>query len=362
MGEIKPLGSEKLAGNEKLRRILELTYYNENKNITESTQKAEVLKETKSGVYGIVKEKDGYYVKQGLNESSLDYIGGLFMKNKNKFSSYAEALKRMELISSPDTLNEEKKYVLKNPNAAAPQATEAPAAAPAVPDASTAPAAVPPPPPSSDTADTIPAAPTSGEDDMPTPSSDEPSMGDDAASAEPSDDAEGTEAGPEHMKEIQRLCGKLGQAIREVKDKMEGDDVKYVINMILSAVDIDKLDEADKEEMAKKFEPEEGSEEPTGEEPSADETGEEPSADETAPEPEPGANPMGQDSEMDENMSKLEELINTDFNEGHEEPMDDWGLDDNEDEEKHKDDLDIAPELSGAINEAISTTLSKYFE
>ena len=48
-----------------------------------------------------------------LNESSLDYIGGLFMKNKNKFSSYAEALKRLELLRSQE-LQEETKFVLKS--------------------------------------------------------------------------------------------------------------------------------------------------------------------------------------------------------------------------------------------------------
>ena len=30
MAELKPLGSEKLQGDEKLKRILELTYFNEN--------------------------------------------------------------------------------------------------------------------------------------------------------------------------------------------------------------------------------------------------------------------------------------------------------------------------------------------
>ena len=44
--------------------------------------KAELVQESKTGgVYGIVREKDAYYVKRGLNEQSLDYIGGMFMKN-----------------------------------------------------------------------------------------------------------------------------------------------------------------------------------------------------------------------------------------------------------------------------------------
>ncbi len=113
MADLKPLGSEKLTGNDKLKRILELTYYKNSNNKT-STSKPELVSEAKTGgVYGIVKEKDGYHVKRGLNESSLDYIGGMFMKNKNKFSSYAEALKRLDLLKGQEELQEATKYVLK---------------------------------------------------------------------------------------------------------------------------------------------------------------------------------------------------------------------------------------------------------
>jgi hypothetical protein len=113
MADLKPLGSEKLNGDDKLKRILELTYYNNNKKTSSST-KAELVSESKTGgVFGIVKEKDGYYVKRGLNESSLDYIGGMFMKNKNKFSSYSEAFKRLDLLKGQEELQEATKYVLK---------------------------------------------------------------------------------------------------------------------------------------------------------------------------------------------------------------------------------------------------------
>ena len=114
MGDLKPIGSEKLNGDAKMKRILELTYYKQN-TIKENTKSvhAELIKETTNGVYGIVREKDAYYVKRGLNEASLDYIGGLFMKNKNKFSSYAEALKRLELINSQELNEDVTKYVLK---------------------------------------------------------------------------------------------------------------------------------------------------------------------------------------------------------------------------------------------------------
>ena len=66
MADIKPLGSEKLNGDEKLKRILELTYFNQNNKKSNSSSKPELVKEsTTGGVFGIVKEKDGYYVKRG---------------------------------------------------------------------------------------------------------------------------------------------------------------------------------------------------------------------------------------------------------------------------------------------------------
>jgi hypothetical protein len=126
MGEYKPLGSEKLNGDDKLKRILELTYYKTNDKKSSSDSKPEIVKESKNGTYGIVKEKDGYYVKKGLNEQSLDYIGGLFMKNRNRYSSYAEALKRLELLKGQEDLQEATKYVLKQNT---PQQEPAPAPA-----------------------------------------------------------------------------------------------------------------------------------------------------------------------------------------------------------------------------------------
>ena len=142
MGDIKPLGSEKLTGDNKLKRILELTYYNQPKKSIENN-KPEIVKESVSGgVYGIVKEKDGYYVKKGLTEGTLDYIGGMFMKNKNKFSSYSEALKRMNLLNGQETLQEATKYVLKQKT---PTTQEAPISEPSM-DAPPAGGSTPPPP------------------------------------------------------------------------------------------------------------------------------------------------------------------------------------------------------------------------
>ena len=203
MAELKPLGSEKLNGDDKLKRILELTYFNSNKNNSRSSSKPELVKESKNGgVYGVVKEKDGYYVKRGLNESSLDYIGGMFMKNKNKFSSYAEAFKRLELLKGQEELQEATKYVLKQNK---PQ-QEAP-----MPEA---PMDLPP----------APAADASGDVPPPSPEGEVPM--DAPTDAPPAEGGEDEDAGKRssYMAEAQKYAGKLGQELRDLHDRMESDD------------------------------------------------------------------------------------------------------------------------------------------
>jgi hypothetical protein len=286
------------------------------------------VKESKNGgVYGVVKEKDGYYVKRGLNESSLDYIGGMFMKNKNKFSSYAEAFKRLELLKGQEELQEATKYVLKQNK---PQ-QEAPMAEPSM-DLPPAPAADAsgdvPPPPSADS------APMDAPTDLP-----------------PVEGGEDEDAGKRssYMAEAQKYAGKLGQELRDLHDRMESDDIKYILNMIISAVDLDKLDDEDIEDIAKKFEREEeemGGDEPASEEP----TGEEP-----APAPAP------EDMNEYDSMSALDEFVNT--------PMDTDEIDlskyaikeDGEMEQDELQELDL-DEMKNDINNAIGSTLSKYFK
>ena len=298
MADLKPLGSEKLNGDDKLKRILELAYYKtDNKK---NTSKAEVVKESKTGgVYGIVKEKDGYYVKRGLNESSLDYIGGMFMKNKNKFSSYAEAVKRLELIKGQEELlNEATKYVLKTDK---PAQEEAPLPVPAIDDAPPADEALPPLPPAE--GGEAPA----GEEPLP----ELPPMegGDDMG-------AEGEEAPAEskrsdYMAEAQKHAGRLGQELRDIKDKMESDDIKYILNMIISAVDLDKLDDEDIEDIAEKFE--------RDEEQGAEEGGEDNfGGEELGGEELPAEEPVASDEELGEEenpMDALENFINSSIDE-----------------------------------------------
>jgi hypothetical protein len=272
MAEVKPLGSEKLNSDEKLKRILELTYYNNNKK--SSSVKAELVQESKTGgVYGIVREKDAYYVKRGLNEQSLDYIGGMFMKNKNKFSSYGDAFKRFELLKGQDELQEATKYVLKQNK---PQEE------------------MPMPEPSMD----APEAPVDDMSSQPTPDA-APTDGSSVPSeTPPTDGEEDMGKRSSYMAEAQKYAGKLGQELRDLHDRMESDDIKYILNMIISAVDLDKLSDEDIEDIAKKFEREEeggmGSEEPSAEVPSE----------------EPAVEPEADMNEYDA-MGSLDEFVNT---------------------------------------------------
>ncbi len=265
MADLKPIGSEKLQGAEKIARIMEIARYGEAPkqeiNVNETTDYTRVLAD--GNVYGIVKERNGYIVKKGIDESTLDYIDP--MKNRKYHSSYSQALKKLNLIAGElNRLNEneqgtalfgeQKKFVLKTPK------SDVPAPAPVAP------------------APEMPAAPSP--EPAPAP------MGDEAMPEPPSDDmmpddmgGEGDE-GPVTLKQVQKLTGKLGQKLRAYasEQEMTSEDVKYVLNSILSAVDLNLLDETDKEDILSRFEGEEGGEDGS----SYDEIGMEPTEPDTS--------------------------------------------------------------------------------
>jgi hypothetical protein len=276
MAEFKPLGSEKLNGDEKLKRILELTYFNNKpKKIVTESVKAEIIKESKSGgFYAVVREKDGYYVKIGLTENKLDYIGGLFMKNKNKFSSYAEALKRLELVKGQDELNEATKYVLKQNKPKEESFTPEPPPAPS-PESEPMPSSEPMP---------------YSEPDMSAPLAPES----DGEQSPEATDTTGSSKKSDYMAELQKFAGKLGQELRDQKERLESDDIKYVLNMVISAVDLNKLDDEDIEEIGDKFDREDEID------------------DGSDYSPEPDAEPTP-DEDLGEVMNMMDNFINTEF-------------------------------------------------
>jgi len=112
------------------------------------------------------------------------------------------------------------------------------------------------------------------------------------------------------MKVIQKLTGKLAQKIRNFNNSEEedmiGDDVKYVINSVLSALDLTTLNDDDIDEIMNRLE---GSEEDQGMGEEPEMGGEEPSMGE---EPEMGGEELplpAEGGEMKEVMS-LEDALN----------------------------------------------------
>jgi hypothetical protein len=154
------------------------------------------------------------------------------------------------------------------------------------------------------------------------------------------------------MAEVQKFAGKLGQELRDQKEKMESDDIKYVLNMIISAVDLDKLEEEDIEDIAKKFERDEDfgdSDEIPSEEPEMGDEEEIPA-----------------DEEIDEDLSMdaLESFINTPIGdeEGDVEEIDlSKYADLDEEDEDTIEELDL-DEIKNEINRTVGETLSKYFK
>jgi len=259
MADLKPIGSERLTGQEKLNRIMEIARYKESSasNLNETSTKEFSINLSDGIDYQIVKEKQGYIIKKTISESQTDYIEP--MKNRKYFSSYSQALKKLNLMAKElnrvneneegiSLFGEQKKFVLKTPKPAEPEM--APPAPPVEPPA------VPEP--------ELPPSPES-EAPMPDMAPDADAMGDEGMDMAPDAEAMGDEgmgapSGEEvTFKMIQKLTGKLTQKIREYEgDKgLTSENIKYVINMVLSSLDLANLSEEDKEDVLSKFESDE---------------------------------------------------------------------------------------------------------
>jgi hypothetical protein len=267
MSKLKPIGSEKLQGIEKLQRMMEIATYKEHLpnpiNETSSTDYRITLAD--GHTYEIVKERLGYIIKKQVNESTSDYID--HMKNRKHFSSYSAAMRKLNLMAGEinrvngvsegiSLFTEDKKYMLKAPQPKMEAPTEEPSDLPPSPEP--APEDAMPTPPSDEELPMSPEGEEPSTDDMggmgEEPSTDDmPGMGE-----EPS---EGGEGEPTTFKSIQKLTGKLAQKIRDYsgEEELSSKDVKYVINSILSSLDLNSLDEEDKEEILTRFDSEEDS-------------------------------------------------------------------------------------------------------
>ena len=251
MADLKPLGSEKLEGQEQISRILEISNYgskpttlSENKN-----SKADYSIQMADGkYYGIVKEKTGYVVKVGISESELDYNEP--MQNRKHYKSFSQAMKKMNLIAGElnrihentqgvNIIGEQKKFVLKTPEPKVDVDIDV------------------------DEPSIEPEADLDMDVDMDVDMDSEESVDDLDMDLDLDDTEEEVEVEVEDeessFKVIQKLTGKIGQKLRTY-DKNQGlssEDIKYVLNSIISAVELDKLSEEDKEDILANFEEDE---------------------------------------------------------------------------------------------------------
>jgi len=258
MADLKPLGSEKLTGQDKLKRIMEIARFNEviPSNINETARSEYSISLADGNKYEIVKERQGYIIKKTISESETDYIEP--MKNRKYYSSYSQAFKRLNLVAGElnrvneneeevSLYGEQKRFTLKTPKPAA-EPMPAPAAeVPAVPPAVPAPAL--PPSPNAE----MPAGDELGMDMGMAPDAE--------VDIDATMDVESPEMGDTEQvtfKTIQKLTGKLTQKIRtlDADQGMTSEDIKYVINMVLSSLELKTLTEEDREDILSKFDDE----------------------------------------------------------------------------------------------------------
>ena len=121
MSDLRPLGSEKLQGLDKIKRMIDIANYSNNPSINE--HKSEYSKLLADGnMYHIVKERNGYIIKSSVNENSIDYREPI--QERRYFDSYSQALKRLNIIAKElnenygnedgvSLFSEDKKFFLK---------------------------------------------------------------------------------------------------------------------------------------------------------------------------------------------------------------------------------------------------------
>ena len=255
MSGLKPIGSEKLTGQDKINRIMEIARFNETiPQVINETAKSEYSVSLADGnMYEIVRERQGYIIKKTISESETEteYIEP--MKNRKYYSSYSQAFKRLNLVAGElnrineneegvSSYGEQKKFTLKTPKPAAPETPAVPATPPAVPSPE------------------LPPSPMDGGEDMgmedmgmESPEGDDIEMD---TEIEVTPEEGGDEEQQVSFKTIQKLTGKLTQKIRtlESQEGMTSEDIKYVINMVLSSFDLNSLSEEDTEDILSKFE------------------------------------------------------------------------------------------------------------
>lgn len=250
MADLKPIGSEKLKGEKKLKRIMEIANFNRNFNSEVGDPlKTEFYKvRLPDGFdYRIILEKNGYIIQKGLNDT-YNYLDRI--ENLRYSKAYSSAFSRLNLITkeineafgNKDGINlfEQKKYVLKTPTSSKIENEQSNHEEGGL-------APIQPSPKMSSTNE-LPAQ-------LPVPDNETPPPVDVNLenSSEVKDDIE--DSNEVSFKQIQKITGRLAQKIREFENSSEftSKDMKYVINSILSAMSLSNLNEEDLEQILKRF-------------------------------------------------------------------------------------------------------------
>jgi hypothetical protein len=280
----KNINPKSLKGQDKLNRMLNLMDRMNTLTESKSFSELELIKKGPNGiVYGIIRENHDYFIKTSNKTSGqflaedFSYIGGLQNKYDERYKSYADAIKHLnmkfdmlnesygiesntnifesdgvafgggvgfgfvmeeddeeekkeskEVISDGEDMEEQKKVLkVDTPKAEVPVEDEV-----------------------EDEVDVDMGGDIAdvdfGEEET------EEGMGDESM-----EDEEGDEDGD--TKKIQKYTGKIGQMLRDM-DEADLDLEKYVINSIISAMHLDEMDEEDKEDIIAKLEGEDDEE------------------------------------------------------------------------------------------------------
>ena len=301
---------KKIKGQDKLDRIKDLMGKMNTLNESTSTSEVDNVKRGANGViYGIVRENHSYFIKTTEKTSGtilaedFNYIGGLQNKNSERYDSYAEALKQLNLkfdmlnesfgVKTNINLFESDAVEVKEANASGVVVKEE---EPKEVEEQKKVIKVDAPAPSS--------APVEDEV-VDTEVEDDPFADEEGGDEDPFADEEGgdDEDGDDKTKKIQKLTGKIGQLLRD-KDEPDAELDKYVINSIISAIDWEEIPDEDVEDIIAKIE---GEDEEDGELEGGDEVGgeEDPFTDEEGGEEDPFAD---EEEGGEEELAESEEI------------------------------------------------------
>jgi len=256
---------KKIKGQDKLDRIKDLMGKMSTLNESTSLSEIENVKKGANGVtYAIIRENQNYFIKTTektsgtLMSEDFQYIGGLQNKNLERYNSYAEALKQLNLKF--DMLNES--YGVKgNINLFESDATEVKVAnasgvvmkeeEPELIEDQKSVIKVDVPASEAPVEDEVEELDVEegGEDEDPFGEEGDEDMSMDMEVEEEGDEEEGDG----YTKKIQKLTGKIGQLLRD-KDEPDAELDKYVINSIVAAIDWEEIPDEDVEDIIAKIE------------------------------------------------------------------------------------------------------------